>query len=635
MLLSIDTETTGIDFIHGCRPFLVALLFEDGNYLKYEWDVDPLTREVKPPKKELKELSEILTDSSYQMVFHNALFDVKALLYILDNRIRWDWSRTDDTLLMSHLFYSSEKHGLKDLSLKYLNYLDTDEQLTDKIVNRCRHFAKYYFKWRIAEKGDPHFPGNTRGTWWKMDLWLPRQFYEELQNIEYKYQPTHLTEEEGYCTSKYAQGDVERTLLLYKFYQDNLGEKIDRYNWHKRILPYIHQMEESGMDLKPKSLLRRIGECIKSSHKYELKCKKYFDINIRSVEKLQKVLYTDLKLPILKRTDKGNPSTDMDTLTKLYKESGNKFIKNLLLYRTSVKASEYLSSYNSSSRRVIDNGRQYRVLHPSFNPIGAKRTTRLSSSNPNAQNVGVKSKFNLRGVFGPTPDSVWFSIDFENIEFRIFAYMAGDEQLIKAFEEGKNVHLVFASQLHPEKYSIAGDDFKEQYLDEYKSVKNGDFSLIFGGSKRKVNNTYGIQDAYDTISKQLPKVDGFIQESIQLALKYGVVETLNGYPLRVNKKKPYKACNYRVQGTAGEYIKEAIFRCGSYLDSIQARRYNPKMIATIHDELIFKFPKDFCPEHISEIQNCMTSIGNDWGIPVPIDTSIIYTTWDKKEKYNV
>jgi len=193
--LAIDTETTGTDFIHGCRPFLITACDGEENFI-WEGEVNPYTREVFWDEEVLREVRQ--TIKSYdRYVFQNAGFDIEALQTI---GIAIDFSKIEDVLVAGHLICSGDVHGLKDMAIKYLHYFDDDEDELEAAVKNARTIAarKGY---AIAKFGHPHFPGLKKNAkWWKMDFWLAMD-----------------------ACRKYAAGDAERTYALWEAFRINLN----------------------------------------------------------------------------------------------------------------------------------------------------------------------------------------------------------------------------------------------------------------------------------------------------------------------------------------------------------------------------------------------------------------------------
>ena len=202
MYLALDTETTGVDLWHGCKPFFVSLSWMQNRDLAmtdfYEWDVDPFTREPEIPAKDIAKLrqqidrlpgalSEPVGRNSTtrqhpgRIVMHNAKFDVRALS-LLGAEVPWD--QVDDTLTASHCLRSDESHGLKDLALKYLDISDNDEKALKEATVEARRIGKQ-LGFDIARPQHPHWPSikSVREGWWVFDTWLPRAVARHLWKV--------------------------------------------------------------------------------------------------------------------------------------------------------------------------------------------------------------------------------------------------------------------------------------------------------------------------------------------------------------------------------------------------------------------------------------------------------------------
>lgn len=293
-LLALDTETTGLDYVHGCRPFFVSTCDADGNLQFWEWDVNPLTRNVGcfvdplgypvnhaatedcpwgigafvilPPKKELAELTALLRDNRF--VLHNAKFDTHHLECM--GLPRLNLATAHDTLIASHVLCSNEPHGLKELALKYLDILDDDQKELRDAVNEARRIGRQ-LGWQVAEGPHPHFPAQKQAPtdgWWVYDTWLPRMvakykwevegdpdYAPPGQDVGYHEEsgkPYHLTDTEAHpwwtVLRRYALRDVERTYGLHWVFTETLveQEKICQYEERRQLLEAIYEMECNG-----------------------------------------------------------------------------------------------------------------------------------------------------------------------------------------------------------------------------------------------------------------------------------------------------------------------------------------------------------------------------------------------------
>lgn len=626
---ALDTETTGSDFWHGCKPYLVSTCTSDHDIRCWEWRVDPMTRQPVVPRSDIKELQDFV--DSHRLVMHNTKFDVRALETI---GVKCDLSRIDDTLVAAHILDSAMPKGLKYLGKRVLHISDDDETSLQKACVEARRIAKK-LGWRTARLGDACFPAASKdSTWWKMDMWLPRELALSGHGP---------SEWEDLC-STYAQIDAIRTIGLWDAIQEELLPYMRLYRERKKCLISTYAMETRGVTVSLSRMHEQHAR-YKADHHRLLHSTKSLSgnkiQNLGSYQQVAAVLYDHLKAPVPAWTDKGNPSTKKDHLEELLDtlprgHRAKAFIKHLLCYRFVTKSMEYIESYQKFGIPFND---YFLRIHPNFNITGP-RTTRFSSYSPNAQNISKKNIFdlpyldqlldhdlhNLRYLFGPVPGREWYSIDFDNIELRIFAYCSGDQTLIKAFEEGYSVHLIIAEVLWPKQFREAGGgpEFKRKFPLLYQWIKNGNFALIYGAAEPKADATYHQKGAYQKIRRRFPRIDSFMQQKNEEAQKTGQIVTLGGYPLKVDRDKPHVCVNYFVQGTAGWIMLTALNRVHQHLQSL--KDYHINMV--IHDEMDFDFPKHRRNKQVvSKICTIMEDCGRRVGIPTPASPDRIITSW--------
>lgn len=647
-LIAVDTETTGLDSYHGCRPFFVSTCTEEGEVRFWEWDVDPFTREPLIPKEDLAEIRSFLglrrngprPLNLPGLVLHNAKFDIRMLSAIGINPP--DWSRVHDTLIAHHCLASAESHNLKDLALQYLDITDEDQQALKDATNAARRIADRK-GWRIGKVGDAHFPAVKRPPkdgFWVVDTWLPRAVA-----IADKYPEDHPW---WTVLRTYAVLDAERTMGLWWVFREALKVEglLDQYETRRKLLGITFRMEARGVTVDPVRLKEATDRYAAATIEAEAKAKNLADKkidNLDSNKQLQEILYSNFKLKGDKTTKTGY-STDKDTLKALKHQVGERskafhFLKNLEDFRHFGKAVDYLDGYRLSALVRKDG---WLVLHPAFNITGTT-TTRFSSQDPNAQNISKQEDFNLREVFGPCPGRVWYSLDFENIEMRIPAYTAGEEDLIRLFEEGGSYHLLISELLHPDLFKKLGPDgFKK--CPWYRKVKNGNFAQQYGGMKNTVDAAFGVPGAYEQVRSRFPKITKLSDYWLEHATKHGFVVTLGGYRLQCPKSErggviPTTPFNYFTQGSAGWAMILALIRCQEEIDRWNVGKTEDQMvfiILTIHDELVFDFPEgQDTPDRIRKLKALMELVGEDFGFPLPVDVDVIKSTWAKEEPWRV
>lgn len=579
MLLAVDTETTGIDFFHGCKPFLITAC--DGRY-NYAWEgqVNPNNREVYWDDDELDSFISVIKSAS-RIIMHNANFDIRALESI---GVPSDlfWTKLEDTLIASHAICSGDVHGLKELAIKYLDYWDDDEHaLAEAVKERVRQARKDGYC--VAKAGHHHFPGlRKNGTeFWKMDYWLAPE-----SCLEYAYR------------------DVERTWLLWDAFkvgliQDNL---LDAYRTRKDLLKIAYEMQTTGKNFYAEEARQLIEKLRVTAEEARLEMKRLTGINYRfdpnNRNHLVDLIHKRLGIPVRyytgskknKTSTTPKPAMDKKAIAAYMEEFKHPALTELGKYRRSIKQCTELTGLLNW---IDDNNRTHSFLN-----ITGTRETRQSSSNPNDQNNDKA----LRYLFGPPPGMVWICTDMVNIELRIWAYMTGNKELIAAFESGKSVHLMImevifpdlikpyheAKKLHKSKHT----ELHKQALTKYGHVKNGNFARIYGATDQKTNETYhngkNPPNYCAKIDARFPGIKEFTVRCIASAKmnlhKYGVfsVHTLGGYRLDVPIDEPFKATNFTVQGSAGWFMTLAMIR---WHRTPEYSKHDCRMISQVHDGL--------------------------------------------------
>lgn len=620
MIMSLDTETTGLSFWHGCRPFFVSIATDEDKTCYWQWDVSPKTRRI--DKRQVKicipEILEYLKRAD-KIIFHNTKFDVRALETIGIDFLPF-WDKVEDTLVASHVINSGELHGLKPLAESYLGISSDDEKAIKKQVLKARRQGND-LGWRIAKAGDVFFPGVGKDTTISMaDCWLPTAVAKH-----FGYPSDH-----PYFTSikEYGVLDAVRTIALWFVFEEGMRRMgtYELYKIRKRTLQITYEMETYGVTVSQKLLNAEYKKRAKVVDRTKRKCQIIApNVSLSSPKQLRELLFDRWQLPSIKTTKGGEWSTNNESLLAVQIEAEGRqreFLDNLMEHRQNIKALEYLTSYKTFG--ILKWLRYF--IHSNYNVTGT-RTTRFSSSMPNMQNVGKKSEMNLRAVFGPSAGREWYAIDYENIELRIFAYACGDEKLIGAFKRGESVHLLVAAAVYPALLDTLGPDaFKK--TEEYKQCKSGTFSMIYGASKDVVNSTYGVRDAHSRIVAMFPLISVFIKDIARQAKLDGYVTTLGGYPLRVASNEPHKACNYFVQGSAGWLMLRALIDVYDYLKKYDSHY----VIAPIHDELLFDFPKKKSNiPRIRRVARIMREAGKYIEMDIPVSIERIQTVWSEGE----
>ncbi len=633
--LAIDTETTGLDLIHGCGAFAVSLCDNDGNVHYFEVPVDPKTRKPKwsiALKQSLEYL--VMAFEGLDFVFHNATFDIRVLSKLSRKLAKFFRSvpkeKIHDTMVMAHLLDSKGPKGLKDLSVLHLDTLDDDEEELDKAVKKL-HFVAKKLGWNYARADHPQFPG-AKSRWHKMDMWIPRAYAEskKFEGTE-EYRQFLLN-----VCSKYAKLDAERTAGLFLVLLQALNEDweaVTAYRIQQRVFYPLIDMEENGIHLLPQEFAREIEAYTVQKEAFTRSLRKLSDtpdLNPDANGQLSTILFDHFRYSPEKLTKTKAPSTDKEALNLLQYQTNTfqakRFVDTLLHYRATNTALSYLNSYKRFQHDSY--------LHPNMNIVGTS-TTRLSSSEPNGQNVSKGREldeldedgnkiiaYSLRQVFGPPPGFKWYAIDYDQLQIRIFAYLSKEQSLVSAIEQGFDFHTTVAK-------SIFG--VEEPTKQQRKVAKAINFGIIFGAGARKIDYMAGMIGSYDRFTLLYPNVASYIESTIKEVRRNGFIRTASGYPLTVPKNKAYAGVNYRVQGTEGDIVKYALANIYDYL---QFNEPSIQIILQVHDEFLFQCPNnvEFPVGHICDL---MEQAGSFFGVPCKAKPEIIKHNWGNPESISV
>lgn len=450
MLISLDTETTGVDFVHGAMPFFVTTCNDEGIIRFWEWDVDPLTRTPEIPEADKEEIAELI-DAAELIYLHNSKFDIRALATI---GIDLPWAKVRDTLVASHLLASNQRHDLTWLCVDYLGVdIELHEVFLKEVTQACRAIVKrQHPEWKIAsadlEDMPSVKPSSNRDTDkpWRNDTWLPRAFCRVHNNGNPKWLD---------ACSKYANADSEHTLPLGLEMERLIRQrKLWAIYEHRLQLPRAAcEMECYGVTAIGEHTETTIrdyeaytAECAEQlktiaseyGHNLELAAGASINDNMRDFfygsirQSCPRCNYTkrvkhwtgeepngavcpkclksskrragmshqlitkeraNLSLPIILGAKTQNPSLDKDAMREyLNTTEGNaySFVKILEDKRKHDTATTYMRGYQRYWV-PINGSPGYYQLHPSLNPCGTDHL-RWASNSPNLQNVGKQEQ---------------------------------------------------------------------------------------------------------------------------------------------------------------------------------------------------------------------------------------------------
>jgi len=630
--IAIDSETSGIFLHHGCRAFMVTACDDQGVMYKWQFRVNPFTRNIFYKKSDVEDMFKTL--NAYGVwVFHNATFDMTVLSFI-DKRFNTDLFESKlihDTMIMAHTYKSTSKLGLKPLAFFHLGIPEDDEKDLHNAINSCRRKAKK-LGWQIAEPDHPYLKPLMKDKKF-CDYWLP--FELATRHPELFPSPEDLELCLTAC-DKYALMDGERTMGLYIYFKEILEKRGDwhAYLRHARVITPTYAMMRQGFKVQERQLpltiraLKREREKLVKAMATIVGDEAY---NPNSGMQTAKFLFTDRQIDAFKFTDSGNPSTDKNSLEAILDYPDlpadvELFINHKITYNKFTTANNYLESYD----RFQVNG----YVYPGLKIPGTK-TLRYSCRDPNAQNVSklddsktehtshdTALSINSRNVFGPPKGHIWLCIDYTQLQLRIFAQCCQDPVLLEGFNQNLDIHNIVACKV-----------FKTDKPNELqrRAAKGINFGIIFGAGARKIESMSKMKGSYQEFKNQFPLVDQYLKWAENEAKSKGFIRTLGGYPLQVEKRKAYKACNIIVQGTEGELVKDAIVRCHT-----ESKHQPFKPIMMVHDEIIFesKVPmrmedyKKYLPS-INAYSKHMNAAANSVGVYTTTDCKVTSTTWAK------
>ncbi|ATY88899.1 DNA polymerase I [Pectobacterium atrosepticum] len=408
----------------------------------------------------------------------------------------------------------------------------------------------------------------------------------------------------------YAAEDADVTLHLHQTLWGKLQPHADLCQVFQAIdmplVPVLSRIERTGVLIDPAILAEHSKELTTrlaglETQAYELAGEEF---NLASTKQLQGILYEKQKLPILKKTPKGAPSTNEEVLAELALDYP--LPKLILEYRGLAK----LKSTYTDKLPLMINPATKRV-HTSYHQA-VTATGRLSSSDPNLQNIPVRNDEGrrIRQAFIASKGYSIVAADYSQIELRIMAHLSGDKGLLNAFANGLDIHRATASEV----FGIALDKVTSE---QRRSAKAINFGLIYGmsafGLSRQLNIPRSESQKYMNLYfERYPGVQDYMERTRQQAAEHGYVSTLDGRRLYLpdihsrnamaRKGAERAAINAPMQGTAADIIKKAMIAIDDWL---QKDTPLVKMIMQVHDELVFEIHDSVIEESISKINILM------------------------------
>ena len=578
-LFAFDTETTGVD---AQQAQLVGLSFavkpHEAAYIPlahdYEGAPQQLDRELV-----LNALKPLLEDPNKAKVGQHAKYDINILANCAGITVR---GVAFDTMLESYVLNSTAtRHDMDSLAKKYLDH--TTIGFTDIAGKGAKQLT---FNQVHLDKAGPYAAEDADIT-----LRLHHKLHAELAALPSL--ASVLSDIEMPLVPVLARIEREGALVdadLLRIQSGELGDKMDA-------------LEREAIELA--------GE----------------PFNLGSPRQLGAILYDKFGLPVLKKTPKGQPSTAEEALEALAEE-GFPLPKVLMQYRS---MSKLKSTYTDRLPEQI-NPRTGRI-HTSYQQAVAA-TGRLSSSDPNLQNIPVRTAEGrrIRQAFIAAPGYKLLAADYSQIELRIMAHLAKDEGLLSAFRNGLDVHTATAAEV----FKVELGDVTS---DQRRSAKAINFGLIYGMGAKKLGKDIGVDSktakAYiDVYFARYPGVRDYMERTRKQAADQGYVETLFGrrlYLPTIHSNRPQEragaertAINAPMQGTAADIIKRAMVTVDNWLASTAL---DARVILQVHDELVLEVREDLVEQVAQEIRVHMSGAAQ-LDVPLVVDVGV-GANWDE------
>jgi len=560
-----DTETTSVD---ANNAELVGMSF---SWKEGEAYYIPIPENQAGAKFILSEFKDFFENEEVLKIGHNLKYDITVL--------HWYGMEVKgplfDTMIAHYLINPEMKHGMDELAETYLNYRPISIEAL------------------IGKKG--------KGQKSMRDI--------PVEDV-----------------APYASEDADITFRLYEFFKAQVSDSADLkklfYEVEMPLVSVLARMEAAGVKIDRKSLSdfsKELEGIITALEKeiYELAGKEF---NIGSPKQLGVVLFEDLKIDSKpKKTKSGQYSTNEETLQKYANDQP--IVGKLLEYRQVVKLK---STYVDALPDLI-NEKDERIHTTYMQAVAA--TGRLSSQNPNLQNIPIRTELGrrIREAFIPTDKNhLIFAADYSQIELRLIAHLSGDEAMIKAFRDGEDIHSATAAKV----FDIKPEEVTREMRSKAKVVN---FGIIYGisafGLSQRINVSRSeAADLIDNYFKKYPGIKAYMDESIAFARKHGYVETIlkrRRYLKDINGRNPTvrgfaerNAINAPIQGSAADMIKVAMIRID---EAFRKKGFQSKMILQVHDELVFDAHKEELDDIAPLVEKEMKNAFPDLDVPMKVD----------------
>lgn len=560
-----DTETTSVD-ANNCELVGISFSWKEG-----EAYYVPIPENQAGAKHILKEFEPFFSNEKTLKIGHNLKYDITVLkwygLEVLGPIF--------DTMIAHYLINPDMKHGMDELSETYLGYRPISIETL------------------IGKKGKNQ---------------------KSMREIPVE------------TAAPYANEDADITYRLYLDFKKRV-ESSDNLNglFYEMEMPLVNvlaKMEFEGVKIDNEALKEFSKELEKiiiglEKEIYQLAGREF---NIGSPKQLGVILFDELKIDSKpKKTKSGQYSTNEETLMKY--ENDQPIVSKLLEYRQVVKLK---STYVDALPELI-NPKDKRIHTTYMQAVAA--TGRLSSQNPNLQNIPIRTELGrrTREAFIPTSDKhVIFAADYSQIELRLIAHLSNDEAMVRAFNDGEDIHAATAAKV----FDVDIDAVTREMRSKAKVVN---FGIIYGISAFGLAQRISVSraEAADLINnyfKKYPGIKEYMDDRIAFAREHGYVETImkrRRYLKDINGRNPTvrgfaerNAINAPIQGSAADMIKVAMIRIDSVFEK---KNFKSKMILQVHDELVFDALASELNEIRPIVEREMMNAFSDLSVPMKVD----------------
>ena len=574
--VAIDTETTGLDYIDS-ELVGISISFNagEGFYIPIKHNDESIIQ--LPLEDVINELKPLLENSEKKIIGQNIKFD-KNILMKYGLKLA---SIKNDTMMMSYVLdASATRHNLDALASYYLGYKTSTYE-------------------DVAGKG--------------------------AKQISFDDVPIDIA-------TNYAAEDADITLRLYEELSPKLKniESLNKLNEEIEIplIEVLSDMERNGAILNAKVLNAQSKDLEERIIRLENKAYKLAgeEFNLGSTKQLREIFFDKLNYRVIKKTPGGQPSTDEKVLAELAEEY--ELPKVLLEHRT---LSKLKSTYTDKLPNQISSlsGKVHTSFHQAVTTTG-----RLSSSDPNLQNIPIRTEDGrrIRQAFEPSNGNKFISADYSQIELRVMAHLSKDPGLLSAFQEGEDVHSKTASEV----FNVGIEDVSSDLRRNAKAIN---FGLIYGisafGLGKQLGITRNLAAEYMAMYfEKYPGVKQYMESTKESASQNGYVETLFGrrlYLKEINANNALRrqaseraAINAPVQGTAADIMKIAMIRM---YQALEKEKSEARIILQVHDELILDTPEKEI-DRVIELTTEAMKEATLLDVPLEIDIGI-GDNWDQ------